>query len=104
MYKIGELRVISDKFSVREFAIEIPGQYPQIVQFQCANKKLDLIDDLNVGDSITVHFNLRGRETPGRNGNPARIWNSLDCWRIEKAPAAAPPSASAGGGDDAAPF
>ena len=86
IHRIEDLNVISEKFRVQEFSIEIPGSYPQIVAFQCANQKIDLLDGLVAGSTITVHFNLRGRESTGRNGKP-RVWNSLDCWRIERAAA-----------------
>ena len=83
IYKIYEAREISERFSLREFAIEIEGKFqPQIVKMQCANKRMELLDRLNVGDTITAHFDLRGRETEGRDGEP-RVWNSLDVWRIE---------------------
>jgi len=82
IYHIGEVRVISEKFSVQEFVLTIEGQYPQSVLFQCANKKTDLLKDLSKDDHVTVHFNLRGREVKTRDGN-TRFFNSLDAWRIE---------------------
>lgn len=109
VHHVGELRVISEKFSVREFVIEVGAgsQYPQLVMFQCANKKLGLIDGLEVGAPVTVHFNLRGREWTPSDGGATRYFNSLDAWRIERhgaAPAAPPSAGQAGGGGDEVPF
>ena len=86
IHRIEDLNVISEKFKVQEFSIQIPGAYPQVVAFQCANQKIELLDGLNPGTKVRVHFNLRGRESAGRNGKP-RVWNSLDCWRIERSAA-----------------
>ena len=109
VHAIGELRVISDKFSVREFVVEVGAgtEYPQLVQFQAANKKLELLDGLDVGSAITVHFNLRGRAWEPSDGGDTKYFNSLDAWRIERlgsAPAAPPSAGQAGGGGDEVPF
>jgi len=78
VHSIGELRVISDKFSVQEFVVEVGAgtQYPQLVQFQAANKKLELLQGLEVGAAITVHFNLRGRAWEPKDGGDTRYFNS----------------------------
>ena len=109
VHAIGELRVISDKFSVQEFVVEVGAgtQYPQLVQFQAANKKLELLQGLEVGAAITVHFNLRGRAWEPKDGGDTRYFNSLDAWRIERigsAPAAPPSAPAGGGGDEEIPF
>ena len=102
IHSIMDLRVISEKFSVRELVLEVDAEtpYPQLLLFQAANKKLDLIDGLSAGSEVTVHFNLRGREWKPKDGGDTRYFNSLDLWRIERhgsAPAAPPP---AGSGDE----
>lgn len=74
--KIGETEHKSEKFKVREFVIETEGKYPQSIAFQLANDRTVLIDDYSEGDTITVSFNLRGREWQGR------YFTNLDAWRI----------------------
>ena len=108
VHHVGELRVISERFSVREFTVEVGADtdYPQTVLFQVANKKLELLEGLEVGAAITVHFNLRGREWQSPQGE-TRYFNSLDAWRIERhgsAPASAPSAPAAGGSVDEVPF
>ena len=75
----------SEKFSVRDFVIEVnEGQYPQFVKFQMTNDRCSLIDPYNVGDTIKVHFDLRGREWQGK------YFTNLNAWRIENPAQAAP--------------
>jgi hypothetical protein len=106
VHNVGEVRVISDKFSVQEFVVEV-GQdtdYPQLVQFQCANKKLELLQGVEAGAALTVHFNLRGREWKPREGGDTRYFNSLDAWRIERHSAAPASSAAPPESEEEVPF
>lgn len=88
---IGVLKVkndtvqVSEKFSKREFVVtDTTSQYPQDVLFQLTQDKCALLDNVQVNESITVSFNLRGREWINPQGE-AKYFNSLDAWRIEKA-------------------
>ena len=74
---INEVKVISDKFSVREFVVTTPdAKYPQDISFQLVNDKIDLIKPYGVGQEVDVCFNVRGREFNGR------YYNTLDAWKI----------------------
>ncbi len=80
-------------FQAREFVIEVDGTYPQFVKFQLTQDRCALVDNYNEGDSIRVHFDLRGREWQGK------YFTNLNAWRIEAgaaATAAAPAPAAAG--------
>ena len=44
--------------------------------------KINLLADVNTGDLITVHLNARANESKNQ---PGRWFNSITCWRIEKA-------------------
>jgi hypothetical protein len=75
---INEVKVISDKFSVREFVITTPDpKYPQDILFQTINDKMDVLESLGVGQQVEVSYNVRGREFNGR------YYNTLDAWKIE---------------------
>ena len=82
-------------FQAREFVIEVDGTYPQFVKFQLVQDRCSLVDNYNEGDSLRVHFDLRGREWQGK------YFTNLNAWRIEAgaegAGAAAPPKAAATG-------
>ena len=74
---INEIKVISDKFSVREFVITtLDSKYPQDILFQAVNDKMDAVAPLKVSQVVDVSFNLRGREFNGR------YYNTLDVWKI----------------------
>lgn len=91
MYKLtGTVKVIhdtlqvSEKFSKREFVVtETSSMYPQDILFQLTQDKCNLLDGLNVNDSVEVSFNLRGREWVSPQGE-VRYFNTLDAWRVEK--------------------
>jgi len=92
---IQDAKTISDKFTVREFVVTVEdGNYPQDVALQIVNDKVSLLDNLQVGQEITVSFDIRGREYNGR------YFNNLNAWKIQTATAA--PTAPAG--DDRPPL
>ncbi len=74
---------VSDKFKKREFVLtDNSSQYPQHISFQLTQDKCSILDNYNVGDTLKVHFNLRGREWTDREGK-VKYFNSLEAWRIE---------------------
>ena len=94
MKKEGVIIAIDDTitfdsgFTKREFVIKTTddGDYPQELKFELVKDKTALIDKYNVGDKITVHLNIRGRE-----------WNekyfvNLAAWKLEGTEAVAAPA------------
>ena len=53
--RILDEQVISERFKKREFVIETEEQYPQVLVFQLAQDKTNLIDPLSVGDKVEVY-------------------------------------------------
>lgn len=84
-------------FQAREFVIEVDGNYPQFVKFQLVQDKCDLIDNMEEGEVIKVHFDLRGREWNGK------YFTNLNAWRVEKAQAAESQPAPESGADASFP-
>ena len=80
---IQETQVVSDKFRKREFVLTTEGTtpYPQHVSFQVTQDKCDLLDTYQVGQSVKVQFNLRGREWNGPQG--VKYFNTLEAWKLE---------------------
>ena len=75
---INPIKVISDKFSVREFVVTTPdAKYPQDILFQTINDKMDVLETLGVGQQVEVSYNVRGREFNGR------YYNTLDAWKVQ---------------------
>ncbi len=84
----GKLIVVKDTeqvtttFSKREFVIETDEQYAQLVKFELINTKCSEIDAFKIGDSIIVHFNVRGRKWTNPKGEEV-YFVSLNAWRLE---------------------
>ena len=104
--EVKETRVVSEKFSVREFVIQDDsGQYPQKIQFQASQDRCDLLDKFKGGEVVNVSFNLRGREWINPQGE-SKYFNSLDAWKIEgvqfegSIPPLAEPPMNTGSGSD----
>jgi hypothetical protein len=75
---INPVKVISDKFSVREFVVTTPDEkYPQDILFQTVNDRMDVLESLGVGQQVEVSYNVRGREFNGR------YYNTLDAWKVQ---------------------
>jgi hypothetical protein len=75
---INPIKVISDKFSVREFVVTTPDEkYPQDILFQTINDKMAVLESLGVGQQVEVSYNVRGREFNGR------YYNTLDAWKVQ---------------------
>jgi single-strand DNA-binding protein len=81
VYSIGKTQQISDKFSKREIAITTADTYPQTILFQFSNDKCNLLDNVRVGESVTINYNLRGRIWRGNDG-VEKIFNTIDGWNI----------------------
>lgn len=76
----NDTQVVSAKFKKREFVLttEHGTNYPQQVTFVLTQDKVDILDNFEIGDELTVYFNLRGREHNGK------YFNTLEAWRIKK--------------------
>ncbi len=81
----------SEKFQARDFVIEVPGQYPQLIKFQLTQDRCEILDRHNEGDTIKVSFDLRGREWEGR------YFTNLNAWKIESASGQTAPAAAESG-------
>ena len=80
--QVSEIQVISDKFKKRTIWITTDGDYPQTLEFQAANDKCDLLNNLEEGQQVTIHFNLRGRMWTNNEGLE-KVFNTLDLWKVE---------------------
>ena len=76
----------TEKFRTREFVLETTKQVGErditdYVKFQATGDKCDLLNKFKVGDTVTVHFNIRGNKWE-KEGKVSYFTN-LDAWRIE---------------------
>jgi single-strand DNA-binding protein len=87
--KIFDAESKSATFKTREFVISTEETYPQFVKFQATQDRCSIVDGINEGDKIKVHFDLTGREWQGK------YFTNLTAWKIEKQAADAPAVSSA---------
>lgn len=80
----GKIKLIYDEqsfasgFTKREFVVTTQEQYPQDIKFECVKDKTTMLNGVQPGDDVTVHFNLRGNEYQGK------YFVNLQAWRLEK--------------------
>jgi hypothetical protein len=100
---LNDTQQVTDSFKKREFVVtDASSQYPQDILFQAVQANTDKLNDIQVGETVTVSFNLRGREWTSPQGE-VKYFNSLDAWNIIKAGAGAPPVQGAPAAPSASP-
>jgi hypothetical protein len=74
---IQEVKKFDSGFTKREMVVTVEdGKYPQEINIEFVQDKVSLLDDLQVGQDVTVTFDIRGREYNGR------YFNNLQGWKI----------------------
>lgn len=76
-------------FRKREVVVTTEEQYPQHILVEFIQDKCELVNAYQVGQSVKIGINLRGREWVNPQGE-TKYFNSVQGWRIEEAGAAAP--------------
>ena len=77
----------TETFKVREFAVEktddIGGRtIVNYAKFQCVQDKTEIIDKVNIGDTVKVYFNIKGSKW--EKDGKTNYFTNLDAWRIEQ--------------------
>lgn len=76
---IGEKETIGNNgFEKRSLAIETSEQYPQKIGIDFIQNKLELLNNVKIGENVKVSINVRGNEYNGK------YYVSLNGWKIEK--------------------
>lgn len=99
---IGEPQTFGT-FTKRVLVIEIAdGNYPQMVPFEYGGKNLLLLDanDVRVGATAKVTFNLRGRDWTDPKTGEVKYFGSLSGWKLEIEKAAEKGDDTPSGGDE----
>lgn len=77
---IQQPQTFNSGFTKREMVVTVDdGKYPQDINLEFVQDKVSLLDTLNIGQEVTVFFNIRGREYNGR------YFNNLQGWKINTA-------------------
>ena len=79
----GKIKLIQDAktfdsgFTKREMVVTVEdGKYPQEINIEFVQDKVALLESLQIGQEVTVTFDIRGREYNGR------YFNNLQGWKI----------------------
>jgi hypothetical protein len=87
VYKVFPTESKTASFQAREFVIEVDeSNYKQFIKFQLTQDRCGLIDSYKEGDTINVHFDLRGREWQDK------FFTNLNAWKIESVSASSSPA------------
>jgi len=80
---IGDTQTIgTNNFRKRELVIVTAEQYPQSIQIEFIQDKVEELNNFQVGQDVIVHINIRGREWTNPQGE-VKYFNSLQGWRIQ---------------------
>ena len=74
---IQAVQTFDSGFTKREMVVIVEeGKYPQEINIEFVQEKVGLLENLQVGQKVTVTFDIRGREYNGR------YFNNLQGWKI----------------------
>ena len=81
---------VNDKFKKREFVLElaeeVSGQtYTNYAKFQAVQNRCDVLDRFNVGDTVTVDFNIKGNSYVDKKDGSTKYITNLDVWKVTAA-------------------
>ena len=77
VHKVGDVQRITERFSKRQLVIDTGDKFSPYLPIDFSGKVLDLPAKLSVGQEVTVHLNLGGRESKGK------FWPNISGWKIE---------------------
>ena len=77
VYRVMETQTFESGFQKRVLVLETTGDYTQTIPFEFIKEKTTLLDNLEEGQIVTVHYNLRGSEYNGR------FFCNLQGWKID---------------------
>jgi hypothetical protein len=92
VHQIGATVQVSDSFKKRTLILDITDNptYPNFHQFEFIQDKVDLLNGLELGQAIELHYNLRGRKWVNKDGE-TKFFNTTEGWKIEGQAAASTP-------------
>ena len=81
----SDTQEVTNSFKKREFVVEYAEnpQYPEFLKFELIQSNCQQLDAFNIGDEISISFNLKGRKWTDKSGT-VKYFNSLQAWRLDK--------------------
>lgn len=80
---IGQPQKLSEKFTKRELILLTGDKYPQHILVQFTNDKCYLLDNVRVGDEVSISINIRGRLWTDPKTGLERYFNTIEAWSME---------------------
>lgn len=65
------------EWNKRDFVIETEGQYPRLICFTLFGDKASILDNINIGATVEVYFNIESKEFNGR------YFHNINAWKVE---------------------
>ena len=69
-------------FRKREFVLETGDKYPQKIPFTLVQDKCDMLDSYGVGDTVSVSFDVKGREWQDTRSGGTKYFITLEVYRL----------------------
>ena len=80
---IGQTQSFGDNgFRKRELVLTTDEQYPQSIMLEFVQDKCDVLNSYQVGQSVEVGINIRGREWVNPQGE-TKYFTSIQGWRYQ---------------------
>lgn len=83
IHEIGDVIQVTESFKKRELVLAY-AENPQFVEYitlQVMQDKVSIFDNFQVGQQVSVDFNLKGRPWTNKEGQTT-YFNTLVAWRI----------------------
>ncbi|MFZ4862506.1 DUF3127 domain-containing protein [Sphingobacterium sp. Mn56C] len=100
VHEVGATQQVTESFKKRDIIVayaENP-QFVEYIRFEATQDRVNIFDNLAVGEDIEVSFNLRGRPWTNKEG-VTTYFNSLVAWRVTKLANTTASAPAAGYGD-----
>ncbi len=83
VHEVSPVIEVSEKFKKRELIVEYAENpaYPEFIKFEAVQDKVNMFDNVKIGDQVELFFNLRGRPWTDKAGKTS-YFNTLVVWRI----------------------
>ena len=76
--EVFEEKTFGSGFRKKEFVVTTEGKYPQDIKFECVQDKIDQLEGVSAEDTVSVKFDIRGREWKGN------YFVNLSAWQVNR--------------------
>jgi|14BtaG_2_1085337.scaffolds.fasta_scaffold42801_2 hypothetical protein len=73
----------ANNFRTRSMWIVTNDKYPQTLQVEFTQDKVNLLNSFTEGSFVRTAINLRGREWENPKTNEVKVFNTIEGWKLE---------------------